>query len=498
MFADQPGMLLVVEKYPGQSTVRRRRAGRRCARAAGARPRRCRPSTPRSTSRRSTSSARSTRSSWPCDRRDPRRGLLLGLFLEWRSALVAGISAVVSGAVAVMVLYIRQATINSMVVAGLVLAIVLVVDDAIVGVGGITQPTAGPWPGQRRVLDADGPDPRRRVRSARASAVCARHHRRRHDPAPVVDGLAAESFLPVDRDVLPAGGRRLVGRRAHARAGAEPRDLRALTARRRANPGRPHRARGLSEVRTARTAAAGRCSPLPATRPARWPSGSSASPNSTPTPCPSFRETDLLVQVQASPGTSLEAMERIATTMNGELMTVEGVRRVGSHLGRAITSDQVVERQLRRALGTRRRRRRLRPGDQRDQSGDRRVPGCARRAADLHRRAAGRRDRAGPGTDRRPDLRRGSRHPDCQGRRGQGARLAGIDGIADPQVVIAPNEPSYGSRSISMRRRRSASFPATSAGRRPRCCRGSRSATCSRTSGCSRSSCSALPSYARA
>jgi Cu/Ag efflux pump CusA len=57
---------------------------------------------------------------------------------------------------------------------------------------------------------------------------------------------------------------------------------------------------------------------------------------------PQFQERDLLVDVAAAPGTSRTAMERIAGRATAELRAVPGVESVASHLGRAVMSDQVV------------------------------------------------------------------------------------------------------------------------------------------------------------
>ena len=57
---------------------------------------------------------------------------------------------------------------------------------------------------------------------------------------------------------------------------------------------------------------------------------------------PQFQERDLLVDVAAAPGTSRTAMERIASRATAELRAVPGVESVASHLGRAVMSDQVV------------------------------------------------------------------------------------------------------------------------------------------------------------
>jgi CzcA family heavy metal efflux pump len=57
---------------------------------------------------------------------------------------------------------------------------------------------------------------------------------------------------------------------------------------------------------------------------------------------PAFQDRDLLIHWEAAPGTSLPEMNRITTLVSQELETVPGVRNVGAHVGRAITSDQSV------------------------------------------------------------------------------------------------------------------------------------------------------------
>ena len=57
---------------------------------------------------------------------------------------------------------------------------------------------------------------------------------------------------------------------------------------------------------------------------------------------PNFKDTDLLVSWDASPGTSLPAMARITQLAAKELEAIPGVENVGAHVGRAIMADQVV------------------------------------------------------------------------------------------------------------------------------------------------------------
>jgi Cu/Ag efflux pump CusA len=57
---------------------------------------------------------------------------------------------------------------------------------------------------------------------------------------------------------------------------------------------------------------------------------------------PAPQDRDLLVHWQAAPGISLAEMARITTAATHEVRGVAGVRGAGSHVGRALTSDQVV------------------------------------------------------------------------------------------------------------------------------------------------------------
>jgi Cu/Ag efflux pump CusA len=57
---------------------------------------------------------------------------------------------------------------------------------------------------------------------------------------------------------------------------------------------------------------------------------------------PPLRDRELLVQWEAAPGMSQPEMDRITALATRELRAIPGVRDVGAHVGRAITSDQVV------------------------------------------------------------------------------------------------------------------------------------------------------------
>lgn len=57
---------------------------------------------------------------------------------------------------------------------------------------------------------------------------------------------------------------------------------------------------------------------------------------------PSFKRTHLLIQLEAAPGTSHPEMSRIMAQAGQELRSIPGVLNVGSHVGRAETGDQIV------------------------------------------------------------------------------------------------------------------------------------------------------------
>lgn len=56
---------------------------------------------------------------------------------------------------------------------------------------------------------------------------------------------------------------------------------------------------------------------------------------------PNFRETDFLMHFVEKPGTSVEAMDRITIRASKELRAIDGVRNFGAHIGRAEAGDEV-------------------------------------------------------------------------------------------------------------------------------------------------------------
>jgi Cu/Ag efflux pump CusA len=57
---------------------------------------------------------------------------------------------------------------------------------------------------------------------------------------------------------------------------------------------------------------------------------------------PSFQDRDVLVRLDAEPGTSNPRMVDITTEMSRELQDIPGVANVGAHVGRAVTGDRIA------------------------------------------------------------------------------------------------------------------------------------------------------------
>jgi Cu/Ag efflux pump CusA len=265
--------------------------------------------------------------------------LVLGAVLVgWRAALLCAAAILSSLAVAVLVLSLLGVSLNLIIVAGLVMALAIVIDDAVIDADGI-----------RRRLRRDGPDGQREPASAAilASAVALR------GPLMVATVIAVLSVLPVlvvgqvtgsflrplalsyalailasmlvALTVTPALCLALSSGAAPGRLKSTP--LRWLEARYTALLARLfHRPAPLYAAVALLLVAAVAVLPLLGGRPL----------------VPTLQDRDLLIHWQAAPGTSLTEMNRITARATRELRTIPGVRDVGVHVGRASTSDMVV------------------------------------------------------------------------------------------------------------------------------------------------------------
>ena len=262
---------------------------------------------------------------------------LVAFLYEWRIAVISLVSISLSLIAAVLVLYLRGETMNTLALSGLVLAAAVVVDDAIVGV-------ENTW---RRLRQRRG----KRSDSSTAAMVVEASVEARSpitvatlivllaivpvfflegssgpffEPLALSYGLAVLASMVVALTVSPALSFILL-----RSAPLERRDAPLVRALKRGYGSL------LSRILRA---------PRPAlvTIGAITVLGIALVPWLDSSLLPSFRERELLIHVGGPPGTSRAEMTRITNRIGAELRGVEGVRNVGAHVGRAVMADRVV------------------------------------------------------------------------------------------------------------------------------------------------------------
>jgi CzcA family heavy metal efflux pump len=264
--------------------------------------------------------------------------LILAAFLYgWRTALISLAAIPLSLVAALLVLYLRGATLNAVVLAGLVVALGLVVDEAVVDVEHImrrlrqNRHEAKPKPAESVILEA-AVEMRNAVFFAAlitllavlpvfflegASGALFR-------PLAISYALAVLAALVTALTVTPALSLILLtnvpeGRESPLALWLQ-RGYERLLAR---TVQRPRLAYATVGVLLAVGIAV-----LPFLRQNQL--------------LPSFREPYLTIQLEAAPGASLPAMNQIVTRVNSDLRAIPGVRNVAAHVGRAVFGDQVV------------------------------------------------------------------------------------------------------------------------------------------------------------
>ncbi|HET7397291.1 MAG TPA: efflux RND transporter permease subunit [Intrasporangium sp.] len=264
--------------------------------------------------------------------------LVIALFLwSWRTALVATVAVLVSAATAWLVLSRTGTTVNGMVLAGLVLGLLAIVDDAIISVDHIARrlrehhATGHGVPVWRALTDA-ALDMRAPVLYATLIVAAATI------PAfflPAEAGaflpsvalaylLAVVASIVVALIVVSALSMLLL-----AGAGSDRNDGPLVRWVRRAYS-------GASETLVGRRVAAVLAVGILAVV------GLVAIPFLDQNHRPQLLERDLQVELTAPPGTSLTRMDEVTAQAVTALGAVAGVDQVGAHVGRAVTSDQVV------------------------------------------------------------------------------------------------------------------------------------------------------------
>jgi Cu/Ag efflux pump CusA len=258
--------------------------------------------------------------------------LLLAMSGSWRAALIGAIVLPVSLTTAAYALYLQGATFTTITLLGLAAAVCIVVDDVITDIN-----TA-------RGITAEGEAPVRAAFSAvrgplvfatlamllgtvpflfLGSIVTAFSR-----PLVLAFALAVLASMVVSFLLTPTLGVLLLrgpnGRQGERRPGPLARGTRQIFDRGFAGIVRPGRAWALAGVLMLALLAI-----IPQT------GGNSSL-------LPGLQDRNLLLHVEAAPGTSLIEMDRITATAGNELQTLPGVKSVGTHVGRAIGSDQLT------------------------------------------------------------------------------------------------------------------------------------------------------------
>ena len=266
--------------------------------------------------------------------------VILVLFLfEWRTALISLTAIPLSLLTAALVLHWRGATLNTMVIAGLAIALGEVVDDAIIDVENVfrrlrlNRLAEKPEPAWHVVLEAS-----LEVRSAvvYATLIVILVFL----PVFFLDGLAGSFFRPlalayvlsvtaslvVALIVTPAFALILLPRAAEDPQSRETRFVRALK----------------RWYRTTLPPLLGRPSAVVVALAAIFLIACAGVAFLGEEFLPDFQEYDFLMHWVEKPGTSLTAMQRITARVSRELRAIPGVRNFGSHIGRAEVADEVV------------------------------------------------------------------------------------------------------------------------------------------------------------
>jgi len=262
--------------------------------------------------------------------------LVIGALLaSWRSALISGVAIALSLLAAVFALHLAGATMNTMILAGLVVALAVLVDDAVVDVDKLLEALRGRGTGAPSVMSVVF---RTTLETRRAAIYTTLIVILAVMPIFFMGGVSGAFFEPfalayvfavvasmiVALTVTPALAMLLLGRTSSA--AREPALAARLRARYDATLGRavdrPLKAFAIAGVAVVAAAVA-------------WPFlGQSL--------LPAFKERALVVNWNTPPGTSHHETYRIATRVARELQALPGVRDVGGHVGRAVTGDQIV------------------------------------------------------------------------------------------------------------------------------------------------------------
>ena len=266
--------------------------------------------------------------------------LMLGLFLyEWRTALISVVAIPLSLIAAGLVLHARGATINTMILAGFVIALGDIVDDAIIDIENVVRRlrqrggAGGNPPSAPRIILEASLEVRSAIVYATLIEVVA------VAPIFMLEGLSGSFFRPlatsyalallasmiVALTVTPAmsliffRSPKALQRRESPLVPLLQRGYHSLLSRIVNRPRRAYAAVGVTAMM-----------------------GVAVLPLLGQSLLPSFKERDFLMHWLTKPGTGHTEMVRITTLVNRELLSIPGVRNAGSHIGQALLMDEVV------------------------------------------------------------------------------------------------------------------------------------------------------------
>src|SRR5689334_16760414 len=258
--------------------------------------------------------------------------LLFAIFASWRAALIGAIVLPVSLTTAAFVLYLQGTTFTTITLLGLAAAVCIVIDDVITDINAARGITAG-------IAEGDAP-----VRAAFSAVrgpllfatlamllgtvpflflgtVATAFSR----PLVLAFALAVLSSMVVSLLLTPTLGVLLLRGRGEGRPGRLAGGTRRMFDLGLGAIARPGRAWALAGVLVLALLAI-----IPQT------SGNGSL-------LPALQDRNLRLHVSALPGTSLTEMDRITAAAGTERKTLPGVTSVGTHVGRAIGSDQLTD-----------------------------------------------------------------------------------------------------------------------------------------------------------
>ncbi len=262
--------------------------------------------------------------------------VLIAFLFEWRTALISIVAIPLSLISAALILYLRGATINTMVLAGLIIALGEVVDDAIIDVENIVRRLRqhrqeGSSKSTARIIFESSLEVRNAIVYATLISALAVM------PVFFMQGLSGAFFRPLALSYALA----MLASMVVALTVTPALSLLLLhkaPLERRQSPLVPFLQRGYEAVlqriiRTPRSAYITLAVIVLA--------GLVVLPQLGQQLLPSFKERDFLMHWLGKPGTSLPEMDRISSVACQELQTIPGVRNCGSHIGQALVMDEV-------------------------------------------------------------------------------------------------------------------------------------------------------------